>query len=91
MVKTVHRHYGVLEYTGFNIVLYTTGLMTIPKEILEAARMDGANAWRRFWSISLPMIARLFLRCHHDIIGNLQLFEEPFVLTRGTVARGSLA
>lgn len=73
------------KYTGFNIVLYTTGLMTIPKEILEAARMDGANAFRRFWNISLPMIRPfVFFAVTMTIIGNLQLFEEPFVLTRGT-------
>ena len=59
--------------------------MTIPKDILEAARMDGANAWRRFWSISLPMIRPfIFFAVTMTIIGNLQLFEEPFVLTRGS-------
>ncbi len=77
------------KYTGFNIVLYTTGLMTIPKEILEAARMDGANALRRFWFISLPMIRPfIFFAVTMTIIGNLQLFEEPFVLTRGTGGTG---
>ncbi len=77
------------KYTGFNIVLYTTGLMTIPKEILEAARMDGANALRRFWHISLPMIRPfVFFAVTMTIIGNLQLFEEPFVLTRGTGGTG---
>ncbi|MFH0257021.1 carbohydrate ABC transporter permease [Vibrio rumoiensis] len=77
------------KYTGFNIVLYTTGLMTIPKDILEAARMDGANALRRFWHISLPMIRPfIFFAVTLTIIGNLQLFEEPFVLTRGTGGTG---
>ncbi len=73
------------KYTGFNIVLYTTGLLTIPKDLLEAARIDGANAFRRFWHISLPMIRPfIFFAVTLTIIGNLQLFEEPFVLTRGT-------
>lgn len=77
------------KYTGFNIVLYTTGLMTIPKDILEAARMDGANTLRRFWHISLPMIRPfIFFAITLTIIGNLQLFEEPFVLTRGTGGTG---
>ena len=77
------------KYTGFNIVLYTTGLMTIPKDILEAARMDGANAFHRFWSISLPMIRPfIFFAVTMTIIGNLQLFEEPFVLTRGSGGTG---
>lgn len=73
------------KYTGFNIVLYTTGLMTIPKEILEAAKMDGANVFHRFWHISLPMIRPfVFFAVTMTIIGNLQLFEEPFVLTKGS-------
>ncbi len=77
------------KYTGFNIVLYTTGLMTIPKDILEAARMDGANAFHRFWNISLPMIRPfIFFAITMTIIGNLQMFEEPFVLTRGTGGTG---
>jgi multiple sugar transport system permease protein len=80
------------KYTGFNIVLYTTGLLTIPKEILEASRMDGANAWHRFWYISLPMIRPfIFFAVTMTIIGNLQLFEEPFVLTRGTGGPGQTA
>ncbi|PWI33411.1 sugar ABC transporter permease [Vibrio albus] len=77
------------KYTGFNIVLYTTGLMTIPKDILEAARMDGANFLRRFWHISLPMIRPfIFFAITMTIIGNLQLFEEPFVLTSGNGGTG---
>ena len=77
------------KYTGFNIVLYVTGLMTIPKDILEAARMDGANALRCFWDISLPMIRPfIFFAVTMTIIGNLQLFEEPFVLTRGLGGTG---
>ncbi|NCD34138.1 MAG: sugar ABC transporter permease [Spartobacteria bacterium] len=77
------------KYTGFNIVLYTTGLMTIPSDILEAARMDGANAFRRFWNVSLPMIRPfIFFAVTMTIIGNLQLFEEPFVLTRATGGTG---
>lgn len=77
------------KYTGFNIVLYTTGLLTIPKELLEAAHIDGAGALRRFWHVSLPMIRPfIFFACTLTVIGNLQLFEEPFVLTRGTGGTG---
>lgn len=77
------------KYTGFNIVLYTTGLLTIPKELLEAAHIDGAGPLRRFWHVSLPMIRPfIFFACTLTIIGNLQLFEEPFVLTHGTGGTG---
>ncbi len=72
------------KYTGFNIVLYTTGLMTIPNDLYEAARIDGAGSWQRFWHISLPMIRPfIFFAVTLTLIGQLQLFEEPFVLTRG--------
>ena len=72
------------KFTGFNVVLYTTGLMTIPKELYEAARMDGAGPLRRFWHISLPMLRPfVFFAVTLTLIGQFQLFEEPYVLTRG--------
>lgn len=72
------------KFTGFNIVLYTTGLMTIPKDLYEAARIDGAGVLRRFWHISLPMLSPfIFFAVTLTLIGQLQLFEEPYVLTRG--------
>ncbi len=72
------------KYTGFNIVLYSTGLMTVPKDIYEAARIDGAGAFQRFWHISLPMLRPfIFFAVTLTLIGQLQLFEEPYVLTRG--------
>ncbi|MCX6130407.1 MAG: sugar ABC transporter permease, partial [Proteobacteria bacterium] len=72
------------KYTGFNIVLYSTGLMTIPSDLYEAARIDGARAFKRFWYISLPMLRPfIFFAVTLTLIGQLQLFEEPYVLTRG--------
>ncbi len=73
------------KFTGFNIVIYATGLMTIPRDLYEAAKIDGASAWRRFWSISLPLLRPfMFFAITLTLIGQLQLFEEPYVLTRGT-------
>jgi multiple sugar transport system permease protein len=72
------------KFTGFNIVLYSTGLMTIPKDLYEAARIDGAGAFKRFWHISLPLLRPfIFFAVTLTLIGQLQLFEEPYVLTRG--------
>lgn len=42
---------------AFNILIYIAALQAVPKELLEAASLDGANAWRRFWNITLPMIS----------------------------------
>ena len=71
------------KYTGFNVIIYTTGLMTIPKELHEAARIDGAGPFKRFWYISLPHLRPFILFAGTlSVIGGLQLFEEPFILTR---------
>ncbi len=42
--------------TSFNMILLATGLAAIPADLYEAAEMDGANAWQRFWTITLPMM-----------------------------------
>jgi multiple sugar transport system permease protein len=58
--------------------------MTIPKDLYEAARIDGAGAFKRFWHISLPLLRPfIFFAVTLTLIGQLQLFEEPYVLTRG--------
>ncbi|NWF68107.1 MAG: sugar ABC transporter permease [Chloroflexi bacterium] len=42
---------------GFNILFYLAGLQSIPKDLVEAAAIDGANSWQRFWSIMLPLLS----------------------------------
>ena len=72
------------RYVGFNTVLYLAALQTIPKDMYEAATMDGANAWKQFWYITLPSLkTRIFFGVTLSLIGGLQLFEEPFILTGG--------
>jgi len=72
------------RYVGFNTVLYLAALQTIPKDIYEAATMDGANAWRQFFYITLPSLKpMIFFGITLTLIGGLQLFEEPFILTGG--------
>jgi multiple sugar transport system permease protein len=73
------------RYVGWNVVLYLSAMQTIPKDLLEAAAMDGAGPVRRFLHIVLPMLRPMtFFAVTLTIIGNLQLFEEPFILTSGT-------
>ena len=43
-------------YSGFYMVIFLAGLTTIPPEILEAARLDGAGGWQTFWRIKLPLL-----------------------------------
>lgn len=73
------------RYFGWNMVLYSAGLATIPKEYYEAAAVDGANLWQRFWHISLPLLRPItFFAVSLTIIGNMQLFDEPFILVGPT-------
>ncbi len=75
----------VWKYLGFNVVLYSAGLATIPRQYYEAAAIDGANAFQRFWHVSLPLLKPIiFFAVTLTIIGNLQLFDEPFVLVGST-------
>lgn len=72
------------RYLGFNVVLYLAALQSIPKDLYEAATMDGASAWQQFWYITLPSLKpMMFFGITLSVIGGLQLFEEPFILTGG--------
>lgn len=72
------------KYFGFNTVLYSSGFASIPREYYEAAEVDGASTWQKFWHISMPLVRPIaFLAITLSIIGNLQMFEEPFILTGG--------
>ncbi len=69
------------KYFGWNVVIYSAGLSTIPRTYYDAAEVDGANALQRFWHISLPLLRPImFFAISLTIIGSMQLFEEPFIL-----------
>jgi multiple sugar transport system permease protein len=72
------------RFVGFNVVLYLAALQTIPKELYEAAALDGAGRWQQFWHITLPLLRpMMFFGAMLSVIGGLQLFDEPFILTLG--------
>ena len=66
---------------GFNTVLFVAGLQGVPKELLEAAQLDGANAWQRFRNVTLPVLrpTTFFVTVTTTILA-LQLFDIVFVL-----------
>lgn len=73
------------RYVGWNTVLYLSAMQAIPRDLYEAATMDGAKPWQQFRHITLPMVRpMMYFAVTLTIIGNLQLFEEPFILTGGT-------
>ena len=70
--------------TGYYLVIYLAGLQDIPRDLYEAAALDGASGWRIFWGITLPLLrpVLLFVLVTH-VIGSFQLFGQVFVLTGG--------
>jgi multiple sugar transport system permease protein len=72
---------SIWSYTGINMIILYAALQSVPKEITEAARIDGAGELRVAWSIKLPMIRMaLLLTTLSSVIGTLQLFNEPSVI-----------
>lgn len=68
-------------WTGYNMLIMFSALQAIPQELYEAARMDGANAWRIAWNIKIPLIGpAIVMTGVFSIIGTLQLYTEPTVL-----------
>ncbi|WP_181801577.1 carbohydrate ABC transporter permease [Streptomyces shenzhenensis] len=66
---------------GFNMILISAALQALPRELYEAARLDGAREWRIAWSVKIPNITGiLVLTAMFSLIGRLQLFGEPLIL-----------
>ena len=72
------------KYFGFHMILMLAGLQQIPRELREAAAIDGANAWQIFRRITLPLLGpTLRVSAFLAIIGSIQLFDLVWVLTGG--------
>jgi multiple sugar transport system permease protein len=70
---------------GYNMIIFYTALRALPREVLEAARADGAGGVRIALSIKVPMIRPTgFVALVFTVIGSLQLFTEPMVLRNFT-------
>ena len=69
---------------GNMMVIFLAGLQGIPQELYEAASIDGAGAWQRFWHVTLPMISpTMFFNTVLACIGAFQTFEAAFIGTQG--------
>jgi multiple sugar transport system permease protein len=66
---------------GGNMILYLAGINTIPDDYYEAAQIDGANAWQRFWAITWPLLKPTTLFCLvFSVLGAFQIFGQTYVL-----------
>ena len=83
---------GVWIWTGFNMVILSAAYKNIPRELLEAARVDGANEWKVFWKIVLPLMKpTLAVVVTTMIINVLKVFDIVYVMTNGNYGTEVLA
>ncbi len=72
------------SHFGYNLLLFGAALESIPSTYLDAAAIDGARPWQRFWRIKLPLISpSLFFGTVLTAISSLQIFDQVYALTRG--------
>lgn len=77
------------RWTGINILYFNAGLVNIPRELYEAAAIDGANPFQMFWRITLPLLRpTTFFVVVLSIIGGYQVFVEPFIIYTGGAGPG---
>ncbi|SBS69837.1 carbohydrate ABC transporter permease [uncultured Microbacterium sp.] len=83
---------GVWRNMGTLMIIFLAGLQAVPRELYEAAEVDGAGSWRRFTGITLPLMRpTLLLGAVLLSVGFLQVFEEPFVMTQGGPLNSTLS
>ena len=69
---------------GSSMIIFLAGLQDVPQELIEAAEIDGAGRWRKFWNITIPMLSPvIFFNMIMGIIGALRVFDVAFVATGG--------
>jgi multiple sugar transport system permease protein len=75
---------------GNTALLVFAGLQTVPKEVYQAASMDGASEWRMFWSMTLPLLRPvLVFVLVTTIIGSFQVFDTIAITTKGGPAQAT--
>ena len=75
---------GIWGGTGGTMVIYLAGLQSIPEEMYDAAKVDGANAWQRLLYITIPLLRpTTFFLTITGVIGTFQIFTEVYIMTNG--------
>lgn len=74
----------IWQHAGLSMVIFLAGLQGVPQQLYEAAAIDGAGKFRRFWSVTAPMIApATTIVLALNLISSLKLFDQVFVMTNG--------
>lgn len=81
----------IWRWTGYNMVFYLAALQNIEYSVYEAAKIDGANGWKTFWGITVPLLRpTIIMTFIMSINGTLQLFDESVNLTKGGPANTTI-
>ncbi|MGG1662971.1 carbohydrate ABC transporter permease [Brevibacillus sp. NRS-1366] len=81
---------AIWKSVGYMMIIFLAGLQGISSELYEASSIDGANAWQKFWRVTVPMISgTTFLVVILNTIYSFQNFEQIFVMTGGSTEAGS--
>jgi len=77
--------------SGGAMIIFLAGLQGIPQHLYEAAAIDGANRWRKFWNITIPLLTpTIFFILVLGVIGSFQVFTQAYVMTGGGPADSTL-
>jgi multiple sugar transport system permease protein len=75
---------SVWQGFGYNMLVFSAALDSVPESQLEAAALDGANSWQTFWRVRFPLITpSIFFATTMTLITSFQVFVQPFILTKG--------
>jgi multiple sugar transport system permease protein len=84
--------FAVWKNFGYNMIIFIAGLQSIPEDLYEAARIDGATPAQQFWNITLPQLGPVLLLVGIlTLSGYFQLFAEPYVITQGGPLRSTVS
>lgn len=74
----------IWQFSGYSMVIFLAGLQAIPEEVLEAATIDGAGPWRRFFNVVLPLLnGAVVINLMLSLIGGLKQFDQVMAMTGG--------
>jgi len=77
---------------GNAMVIYLAGLQDVPRELYEAAAIDGATGWRRFWHVTLPLLAPvIYFNIIMALISSLQIFTQAYIMSEAANGNGTVS
>jgi len=80
----------IWKWYGFHMVIFLAGLQSIPDELYEAARIDGASVWQQFLHVTLPMLQPVMIvNVTISVMGAFNVFDIPFIMTAGGPANAT--